>query len=484
MKDQVKKKKHKKMRRYRKIGYSFLGVYGVAAVILLTFCIRLGMLPAGYLAVLGGVLVLMGVLFAVMQRRKAWSVTADVLCVFLTAVFIIGCFYINKTDTTVRSVAAVTAQTDEVGVYVLKEDAAQDLQDAADYRFGMAQAVDRENTDAAVADIEKELEKELDLGEYGDVFMLLDALKDQEVGAIILNSAYVSVAADAGNYEWAADGLRQIASFSYEAEKTAAAEPAEDSSSFVMYLSGIDTYGDISARSRSDVNILAVVNTETKNILLLSTPRDYYVDYSVTGGAKDKLTHAGIYGVDASIDALEQLYDVDVNYYLRVNFTGFTQIIDALGGVDVYSEYDFTAGGREFYAGYNTVNGEEALSFSRERYSFEDGDFQRGRNQMEVIRAVIQKVASSSLLANYASVMDAVSGAFETNMPQEEIAALVRMQLSDMASWNITTYTAVGQVSGAETYSAPGQILSVVIPDESSVQEAKDMISNVLNGEV
>ena len=225
-----------------------------------------------------------------------------------------------------------------------------------------------------------------------------------------------------------------------------------------------------------------MVNTKTKSVLLLSTPRDYYVDYSVTGGAKDKLTHAGIYGVDASIDALEKLYDVDVNYYLRVNFTGFTQIIDALGGVDVYSQYDFTAGGREFYQGYNTVNGTEALSFARERYSFDDGDIQRGRNQMEVIRAVIQKAASSSLLTNYASVMDAVSGSFETNMPQEKIAELVRMQLSDMSSWNITTYTATGQVSSGETYSAPGETLSIIIPDESSVQEAKTMINNILNG--
>ena len=249
-----------------------------------------------------------------------------------------------------------------------------------------------------------------------------------------------------------------------------------------MYLSGIDTYGGISTRSRSDVNILAVVNTETKDILLLSTPRDYYISYSETGGAKDKLTHAGIYGINASIDALEQLYDVDVNYYLRVNFSGFIDIINALGGVDVNSDYDFIARGTEIHKGVNHLTGEEALSFARERYSFKDGDFQRGRNQMEVIRAVIQKAASSSLLTNYMSVMNAVAGSFETNMSQEEISDLVRMQLSDMASWNITSYTSEGQVSSAETYSMPGQMLSVVIPDESSVEEAKNMITDVIEG--
>ena len=351
MKEQTNRKKHKKIRRYRKVGYSFLSVYAVAAVILITFCVRLGMVPGGYLAALGGVLAVLGGLFVLMQRRKVWSIISDVLCVLLTVCCIAGCFYIGKADTTVRDVARVTSETDEVGVYVLTDDPAQDIEDAADYRFGMAEAVDRENTDATVADIEEELGRELDIGGYGDMFKLLDALKEQEVRAIILNSAYVPVAADAGNYAWVTDGLRQIASYTHETGEETAAEPSEDNNSFIVYLSGIDTYGEVSARSRSDVNILAVVNTETKNVLLLSTPRDYYVDYSETGGAKDKLTHAGIYGVDASIDALERLYGVDVNYYLRVNFTGFTQIIDALGGVDVYSQYDFTAGGRQFSQG-------------------------------------------------------------------------------------------------------------------------------------
>lgn len=482
MKDHNNRRKHRRMRRYRKVGYSFLSVYAVAAVILVTFCVRLGMVPAGYLAALGGVLAVLGGIFALMQRRKVWSIISDVLCVLLTVCCVAGCFYIGKADTTVRDVARVSAELDETGVYVLADDPAQDIEDAADYRFGMAEAVDRENTDATAADIEEELGRELDISRYGDMFKLLDALKEQEVRAIILNSAYVSVAADAGNYAWVTDGLRQIASYTHETGEKTAAEPSENDNSFIMYLSGIDTYGEVSARSRSDVNILAAVNTETKNVLLLSTPRDYYVDYSETGGAKDKLTHAGIYGVDASIDALERLYGVDVNYYLRVNFTGFTQIIDALGGVDVYSQYDFTAGGRQFSQGYNTVNGTEALSFARERYSFADGDIQRGRNQMEVIRAVIKKAASSSLLTNYAGVMNAVSGSFETNMPQEKIAELVRMQLSDMASWNITTYTATGQVSSGETYSAPGETLSIVIPDDASVQEAKTMIRSVLNG--
>ena len=484
----MKKRRRKKKRFpvYRKVGYSFVGVYAVTAVILVTFLIGLDMIPMAYLGVLVGVLAVFCLLFIVMQKRRAVSVIADILCFALVVGSIAGCVYIDKMDNTIRDVAAVPKEqmeTVEIGVYVLEEDPAQTLQDAEDYEFGIVSPGGQE-TVQAIEDIEEELGKALETGGYENITSLLDGLKNGEVGAIVSNSADIGIVGDDSNYAWVNDGLRQIASFTYETGRTitqvAADIPEEGSNSFIMYLSGIDTYGGTSAVSRSDVNILAVVNTETKNILLLSTPRDYYIGYSATGGAKDKLTHAGIYGIDASIDALEQLYGIDVNYYLRVNFTGFTQIIDALGGVDVNSDYEFTARGTQIHQGSNHLTGEQALSFARERYSFVDGDFQRGRNQMEVVRAVIQKAASSSLLANYMDVMNAVAGSFETNMPQEEISRLVKMQLSDMASWNITSYTAVGQVSSAETYSMPGVMLSVVLPDENSVTEAKDMIRDVI----
>ena len=174
------------------------------------------------------------------------------------------------------------------------------------------------------------------------------------------------------------------------------------------------------------------------------------------------------------MDALEQLYGIDIDYYLRLNFTGFMDIIDALGGIDVYSEYKFTVKPIKTYeVGMNHLSGIEALAFARERYSFEDGDFQRAKNQMEVIRALVQKAASSSLLTNYSSVMKAVSGSFETSMPQDQIAALVKMQLSDMSQWNIKSYTTGGAGRNAETFSMPGQQLYVIDLDAAAVEEAK-----------
>lgn len=480
-------KPKRKLPIYKAIGYILLLIYVLAAVCLLFFVFALGMIPTQYIIIAAVVMAIFAVIFAIMHERKIPSIIASVLTVILTAVYVIGAVYIGKTNNTISDVTTAEVQTDVVSMYVMDDDPAQTVNDAANYEIGIMSSVDRENTDKTIDSIESQLGSQLNIQEYNTMFDLADALKSGEVGAIIINEAYVGIIGDVENYEWMTTDIRQITTVEHAVESAPEADAEvsdETQNTFVMYLSGIDTYGGISARSRSDVNILAVVNTDTKNILLLSTPRDFYVDYSVTGGAKDKLTHAGIYGIDASIDALERLYDIDVNYYLRINFTGFMDVIDALGGISVYSDYEFTVNNvKTFQKGYNDVNGREALAFARERYSFADGDYQRGRNQMEVIRAVINKAASSSLLVNYTSVMDAIAGSFETNMPRSQIAALVRMQLSDMAQWNITSYTSSGQSMYAETFSMPGQDLYVIVPDENSIAEAKEQINAVLSGE-
>ena len=480
-------KPKRKLPIYKAIGYILLLIYVLAAVCLLFFVFALGMIPTQYIIIAAVVMAIFAVIFAIMHERKIPSIIASVLTVILTAVYVIGAVYIGKTNNTISDVTTAEVQTDVVSMYVMDDDPAQTVNDAANYEIGIMSSVDRENTDKTIDSIESQLGSQLNIQEYNTMFDLADALKSGEVGAIIINEAYVGIIGDVENYEWMTTDIRQITTVEHAVESSPEADAEvsdETQNTFVMYLSGIDTYGGISARSRSDVNILAVVNTDTKNILLLSTPRDFYVDYSVTGGAKDKLTHAGIYGIDASIDALERLYDIDVNYYLRINFTGFMDVIDALGGISVYSDYEFTVNNvKTFQQGYNDVNGREALAFARERYSFADGDYQRGRNQMEVIRAVINKAASSSLLVNYTSVMDAIAGSFETNMPRSQIAALVRMQLSDMAQWNITSYTSSGQSMYAETFSMPGQDLYVIVPDEKSIAEAKEQINAVLSGE-
>ena len=259
---------------------------------------------------------------------------------------------------------------------------------------------------------------------------------------------------------------------------------------FVVYLSGVDNRGELTENARSDVNILAVVNPVTKQAALINTPRDYYVDLAGTE-SKDKLTHAGLYGVETSMATLGNLYGVDVDHYIRINFAGFISIIDAIGGVDVYADQAFTSVGSPGYydpttfaEGWNHLDGKSALAFARERHAFKTGDIQRGINQMKVIDAMANKLKSPTLLMSFSKLMDAAADCFVTSFSQEQISALVRMQLGDLASWDIQSYTVTG--SGAKSskcYSAKGQSLYVMKPDENSVNEAKALIAAVLGGE-
>ena len=259
---------------------------------------------------------------------------------------------------------------------------------------------------------------------------------------------------------------------------------------FVVYLSGVDNRGELTEKARSDVNILAVVNPTTKQAALINTPRDYYVDLAGTD-SKDKLTHAGLYGVETSMATLGNLYGVNVEHYLRINFAGFINIIDAIGGVDVYSDQAFTSVGSPGYydpttfaEGWNHLDGKSALAFARERHAFKTGDIQRGINQMKVIDAMMNKIKSPTVLMSFSKLMDAVSDCFVTSLSQEQISALVRMQLASLSDWDIQSYTVTGTGGkSSQCYSAKGQSLYVMKPDENSVNQAKELIASVLGGE-
>ena len=259
---------------------------------------------------------------------------------------------------------------------------------------------------------------------------------------------------------------------------------------FVVYLSGVDNRGELTENARSDVNILAVVNPETKQVALINTPRDYYVDLAGTD-SKDKLTHAGLYGVETSMATLGNLYGVNVEHYIRINFAGFISIIDAIGGVDVYSDQAFTSVGSPGYydpttfaEGWNHLDGKSALAFARERHAFASGDIQRGINQMKVIDAMMNKIKSPTVLMSFSKLMDAVSDCFVTSLSQEQISALVRMQLASLSDWDIQSYTVTGTGGkSSQCYSAKGQSLYVMKPDENSVNQAKELIASVLGGD-
>ena len=288
---------------------------------------------------------------------------------------------------------------------------------------------------------------------------------------------------------WAQQGLSALGSMT-SGLLTGAEANKITKEPFVIYLSGVDTRGELTENARSDVNILAAVNPVTKRVALVNTPRDYYVDLAGTS-SKDKLTHAGLYGVETSMETLGNLYSVNVDHYIRINFAGFISIIDALGGVDVYSDQAFTSVGSPgyydpttFVEGWNHLDGKSALAFARERHAFASGDIQRGINQMKVIDAMLNKIKSPALLMGFSKIMDAAADCFVTSFSQDQISALVRMQLSDFAEWDIESYTVTGTSSSStKCYSAKGQKLYVMKPDDSSVSKAREMLASVLGGE-
>ncbi len=419
-----------------------------------------------------------------MKKKRILSIVITVFAVILIALLLTGFYYISVMKRTLKEVTtAEEAPKTILSVYVLQKDSAQSIEDTIGYSYGISSSYDSEAADRLLFTLEDLLKERPNVIEFENVFSLTDALNDQKVNAIILEEAYAESIAEAKGYEWTIEGIRKIDSFSFQEEESVSGSesvPQEIPEIFTVYISGIDTYGDINARSRSDVNILAFINTRSDKILMLSTPRDYYVDFDVTQGAKDKLTHAGIYGIESSMDALKRLYDIEIDYYLKMNFSGFVNIIDALGGIEVYSEYDFSVPNiRDYQKGYNELTGIEALAFARERYSFAIGDYQRGKNQMEVIKAVLKKCSSPAILKNYPAVMNAIAGSFDTNMPENQILSLIKMQIFDRKSWDVSSFTVDGTSSYQPTFSMPGQNLYVILPNEESIVQAKEQIKEI-----
>lgn len=312
-------------------------------------------------------------------------------------------------------------------------------------------------------------------------------LLDSKTDAIILESGYYTLAAEEiADFE----GKTKVI-YTFEVSEKIDSSSLSDASittdPFILYISGIDQRGKItSVRGRSDVNQLLVVNPKTHKILIVNTPRDYYVQLHGTTGLKDKLTHAGIYGINKSVETLEDLYNIDIDHYLRVNFNTLETLVDVIGGIDVYSDISFDMThikGRHVFKGMNHFDGKEALAYSRERYAYRTGDNHRGQNQQDVIEAIIDKVSTSEvLIKKYPSILKTMEGTFQTDLSMDDITSLVKMQLASMPKWEIESIAVTGTGSSNYTYSMGHNYrLYVMEPNMASINNAKAKISEVLN---
>lgn len=441
------------------------------------------LLPHFVLALALFLLIIVMLVFLMLWRKKS-RIMGRILAGLLSVLMALGSFYVWKTHDTLKGISGADSKVDEITVVVMATDLAETLDDIKDYRIGIQKTMDRANTDQAVQEIETHLGSSLSTSEYVSVDTLVRGLYNGEVQAVVMNEAYRGMIEE--SYKTFSTDTRILSNYEYKSNVTVEKSTGDvTKDAFTVYISGIDVYGSISKTSRTDVNILATVNPNTHQVLLTTTPRDYYVELPFADNARDKLTHTGIYGVDASIQTLEQLYGLEIDYYVRVNFTSVENIVDALGGITVDSEKSFSIGQYSFSEGPNDLDGAQALAFSRERKSFAAGDVQRGRNQMSVIKGLINKAISPSIIGNYASVLDSVSDSMETNMATSEITALVKKQMQDGKGWDVISSNVVGTGSySSSTYSMSGQELWVMIPDEASVMDAKTRINKVYAGEI
>lgn len=455
------------------------------------------MIPTIYMLIIGIVLAVIAAIIWLLVWHTRYTgrfISGTVLAVIMIAILAFGGFYINKTRSAISNISGETTEVTQMAVYVKSDDAADSVEATAGYTYGILSSLDRENTDGAVAHLNSQFGTEVQTKEYAGLTELADGILNGEVNAMLLNSGYLSVYEDMDGYTDFSTKIKEVGTVDVEstiqsAEESAPIEPittANGGKVYTIYLSGIDTRGEMTAKSRSDVNIIATVNTDTHEILLVSTPRDYFVPLSISGGAPDKLTHAGIYGIDVCMDTLGMLYDIDINYYFRINFGGFVKVIDALGGITVNSDYDFDSKnilGYHFNKGENYVNGEQALIFARERYAFQEGDRQRGKNQMEVIRGVVKKALSPEILTSYSSILSSLDGCFGTNITYEEIAQILQQQLTNGGDWTIVSYSVNGTGATEKPYSM-SQKAYVMVPDYNTVDKAKSLMEKVRNGEV
>ena len=475
-------KKSKSSQIQQSLNAGLLVIYVVLACFLLFLIFRYQILAIHFVnIILSVVLVLVGLLALVLilkKKAKIFTLIMLILAVLLNSVALVAVQQFVSLANQFNATSNYSSYS--MSVAVLADSEINNVSELSSVTAPTG--TDAENIQRLMDDIKITQSKELTVEESSSYLAAYKSLLDGKTKAIVLNSVFENLIEQ--EYPDHAKKIKKI--YTKDLTKKVEAPKVATGNSFNVYISGIDTYGPISSVSRSDVNIIMTVNQDTKKILLTTTPRDAYVPIEDGGNNQnDKLTHAGIYGVDASIHTLENLYDIDLNYYARLNFTSFLKLIDLLGGVDVYNDQDFTSlhGQYHFPVGNVHLDSEKALGFVRERYSLADGDRDRGRNQQKVIVAIIQKLTSTEALKNYDNIIQGLQDSLQTNMPLETMMDLVNTQLDSGGQYKVNSQDLKGTGrTDLPSYAMPDSNLYMMEIDESSLAAAKAAIKDVMEG--
>lgn len=458
-------------------------VYFLITIVFYIAVIQIDMLPTLYTVVftIAEILFTYLIIRGIAKSRKGYviNIICIIIAILISAVYVYATNYLLATSNFLGNVFKQVTETEQYYIVSKKDSSYTNIEDV-------------EGTDVYLFQIEESVKNDLE----NKVNVTLKSEQNlTDLGTKLIDDEIDTIFVSLTQYEMLSEeikGFKENTKIIYIVNHDVKVESVIENTNsehtiengiFNVYVSGIDTTGSITNVARSDANILATVNTKTHEILLTSIPRDYYVTLH-SKDANDKLTHSGIYGISETVTSVEDLLDIDINYYVRINFTTVIKLVDIIGGVDVYSEYNFSTNtdpSFTFTKGNTHLNGQQALAYSRERYSFVDGDNQRIKNQQQVIEAIIEKVLSSNtILTKYINILNSMEGSFQTNITQDEVSKLVQDQLSSMSSWKITTNSLTGTGAYYPTYSMGSQELYVMIPDNDSIEEAEEQIHKVL----
>lgn len=466
----------------------------ISSFYLLYQVIRLNVLPSKFLFPLTIGVVVLDAIFVLLLVYFSKNVVSKIICIVLTLFICLascmGGYYISKTQGALSNITSVAKHAKNTVSVIVKESSSIKNKSQLNGVSVGSLRLNEEGSKKAL----KELSSEgivLNQTEYDSMTALLEAFYNGEVDSIIINESSRSQILDMEAYSNFDSNTRVVYQTSYKVKNNDSATSVSDITSkpFNVLISGSDSRGGFDENGRSDVIMVATVNPKTHTILLTSVPRDFYVTTACDAGdgcmqgALDKITHTGIHGTNTTKRTVEQLLGIEINYTFKVGFDTVTELVDVLGGVDVYVEpgYATTNSLYSVHEGINHLNAEQALAFARDRYSYTEGDRQRTKNQQQVLMGIVKEATKPSVITNYAAIMDTMANTFSTTMSNEEITALIKYQLNNNPTWKMEQYMVDG--TGDTLMCAElGDAASVMVPDQSTVKTAKDKINAVLAG--
>lgn len=471
----------KKNKKYVKIITRIIGVLSVIiSIIFIGMMFYSNIIPNKFLYPAMIFILIFTLLCTILIFKNKAKIVLSVILLITSSLCLLGSNYFYQTIHFMDVINNQTEETDLYYVVVLKQSKYKNIDDIENQEMGMMESQD-DNFNKALERLHVSTKEK----NYQDPLQLANDLLNQKIEVIFVKNIFKDL------YDDEVKNFKENTKILYEVSVKTTKENISKKMDmtkepFSLYISGIDVYGDMMTKSQSDVNIIMTVNPNTHEILLTSIPRDYYVQLHGTTGRKDKLTHAAYYGINMSVTTLEDLLNTKINHYFRVNFDAVIKVVDAIGGIDVYSDKAFrstTMSSIYINEGWNHLNGKEALAFSRERKSYATGDRHRGENQQNVIKAMVNKVTSSpALLTNYNEIMNILTGSFQTDIETKEMSDLIKFQLDKMPSWNIKTYNLNGTDSENLTYSLGSLVRYVMEPDMKTVEQGSKYINGMLEG--